>query len=94
MIMVKSIKYIPRYIEAPVAEDLKQKMVFVAGPRQSGKTTMARHLCEVAGFDIKQEESKNKDTWIDLILHKSFEMEQVLNIVQEGMLLRDRFKAV
>ena len=54
MIMVKSTKYIPRYIETPVAEDLKQKMVFVAGPRQSGKTTLARQLCEVAGFDIKQ----------------------------------------
>ncbi|MEE8380481.1 MAG: ATP-binding protein [Thermodesulfobacteriota bacterium] len=52
--MVKSTKYLPRYIEEPVAKDLKQKMVFVAGPRQSGKTTLAKHLCEVAGFDIKR----------------------------------------
>jgi len=30
-----------RYIENPVKEDLKNKMVFVGGPRQVGKTTFA-----------------------------------------------------
>ncbi|NOZ62821.1 MAG: ATP-binding protein [Calditrichaeota bacterium] len=34
-------KYIERYIEDSVKEDLTQKMVFIAGPRQSGKTTLA-----------------------------------------------------
>lgn len=33
-----------RSIEATAAEDLRRKMVFVAGPRQVGKTTVARHL--------------------------------------------------
>ncbi|MDY6839858.1 MAG: ATP-binding protein [Thermodesulfobacteriota bacterium] len=29
-------------------------MVFIGGPRQSGKTTMAKKLCHDAGFDIEQ----------------------------------------
>ena len=31
-----------RYLEAQVARDLERKMVFVTGPRQVGKTTLAR----------------------------------------------------
>jgi predicted AAA+ superfamily ATPase len=34
----------PRYLEGPVRADLARKMVFVAGPRQVGKTTLARRL--------------------------------------------------
>ena len=34
----------PRYLEAQVLRDLGRKMVFVAGPRQVGKTTMALRL--------------------------------------------------
>ncbi|MCU0579349.1 MAG: ATP-binding protein [Desulfobacterota bacterium] len=33
---------IPRYIEEAVRQDLEYKMVFVSGPRQVGKTTLAR----------------------------------------------------
>lgn len=33
-----------RYLEPQVREDLKRKMVFVGGPRQVGKTTLARNL--------------------------------------------------
>ena len=46
----------------------------------------------ITGWDIKQETAENEDNWVDLIIHKPFEMDQVLNIVQEGMILRDRFK--
>lgn len=35
---------IGRYLEPVIAADLATKMVFVAGPRQVGKTTLARHL--------------------------------------------------
>jgi len=45
-------EYLRRYIEAQVARDVIRKMVFVGGPRQSGKTTMARHLCQEAGCDL------------------------------------------
>ena len=30
-----------RYLKKPVLEDLKQKMVFIGGPRQVGKTTLS-----------------------------------------------------
>lgn len=33
-----------RYLESPVKEDLQEKMVFIGGPRQVGKTTLAFHL--------------------------------------------------
>jgi predicted AAA+ superfamily ATPase len=46
--------YIERYIEMPVTEDLKRKMVFIGGPRQSGKTTLAKHLCEKAGCEAEE----------------------------------------
>jgi len=44
--------YVDRYIETTVAEDVRRKMVFIGGPRQSGKTTLAKHMCQVAGFDV------------------------------------------
>lgn len=39
MAMVKA-----RYLIEPIVEDLKDKMVFLGGPRQVGKTTLARRL--------------------------------------------------
>ena len=33
-----------RYLEKQVRKDLREKMVFVAGPRQVGKTTLALHV--------------------------------------------------
>jgi len=33
-----------RYLTAQVKRDLARKMVFVAGPRQVGKTTLARQV--------------------------------------------------
>lgn len=47
------VAYLERYIESSVRDDLRRKMVFVGGPRQSGKTTLAKHLCEVSGFDVR-----------------------------------------
>jgi hypothetical protein len=48
------VAYLHRYIEKPVIDDLARKMVFIGGPRQAGKTTLAKHLCTSAGYDIKQ----------------------------------------
>lgn len=36
--------FTPRYIYSNILEDLKQKMVFIGGPRQVGKTTLAKHI--------------------------------------------------
>ena len=33
-----------RYLSRSVAEDLSKKMVFIGGPRQVGKTTLAREI--------------------------------------------------
>jgi uncharacterized protein len=39
-----------RYLSTVVAADLSRKMVFLTGPRQVGKTTMARQLmAQVSG---------------------------------------------
>jgi len=35
-----------RYIIANVIEDLQKKMVFIGGPRQVGKTTLARAILD------------------------------------------------
>jgi uncharacterized protein len=32
----------PRYLQEIIAEDLAEKMVFLTGPRQVGKTTLAK----------------------------------------------------
>lgn len=47
-------EYINRYIEKATIADLKRKMVFIGGPRQSGKTTLARHLCNEAGVNVEE----------------------------------------
>ena len=46
-------EYISRYLESSVKEDLRRKMVFIGGPRQTGKTTLAKHLCQQAGYDLE-----------------------------------------
>lgn len=48
-----------RYLRSVVEEDLRQKMVFIGGPRQVGKTSLARSLlpapeCEL-NFDIEEQ---------------------------------------
>ena len=51
-----------RYLAVPIVGDLQKKMVFLAGPRQIGKTTLAKtligvHIKETAYFnwDNKQQ---------------------------------------
>jgi uncharacterized protein len=43
---LKMPEYLSRYIETSVGSDLSRKMGFIGGPRQSGKTTLAKHLCK------------------------------------------------
>ena len=50
---LKMVEYFTRYLEPSISEDLRRKMVFIGGPRQSGKTTLAKHLCRQAGCDLK-----------------------------------------
>jgi len=39
-------KEVARYLESAIVNDLARKMVFLAGPRQSGKTTLAKRLLQ------------------------------------------------
>ena len=45
---------ISRYVEVSLVEDLKRKMVFLCGPRQAGKTSLAKHLCTLSGASVAQ----------------------------------------
>jgi predicted AAA+ superfamily ATPase len=47
-------KYIHRYLEKEIKKDLDRKMVFIGGPRQSGKTTLAKFICKNAGYSVKE----------------------------------------
>jgi uncharacterized protein len=43
-----------RGLARQVWQDLQKKMVLLCGPRQSGKTMLAKELCRKAGSDLKQ----------------------------------------
>jgi len=44
--------FIPRYNEEAIKKDLSRKMVFMAGPRQVGKTTFAKELIHKSGGSV------------------------------------------
>ena len=48
----------------------------------------------ITGWNVALDSSEMNESGINLVIHKPFKMEQVLNLVQEGMLLRDQLKAV
>jgi hypothetical protein len=71
----------PRYLRAAVAEDLARKMVFIGGPRQVGKTSLARSLLggSAAEFNydvapqreaLIRRELPEVDTWFFDEIHK------------------------
>ena len=45
----------------------------------------------ITGWDITPEQLEMNRRGVDLIIHKPFEIEQVLSTVEAGILLRDRF---
>jgi len=47
----------------------------------------------ITGWNIELKKSDMRKSGVDLIIKKPFEVNQVLKLVQEGMILRDRFKA-
>ena len=46
----------------------------------------------ITGWNVELKESELRERWVDLIIQKPFEIDQVLLLVQEGMIIRDRFK--
>ena len=51
----------PRYLTTQVRRDLRRKMVFVAGPRQVGKTTLARSLPGALAGYLNWDVSQHRD---------------------------------
>ena len=47
----------------------------------------------ITGWNVELEESEMREKGVNLIVHKPFEINQILNLVQEGMELRERFEA-
>ena len=76
-------RIIRRYLKSAVKEDLKDKMVFISGPRQAGKTTLALSLLNKA--DPENPAYLNYDYPEDrrLILNGQFPSRQKLIIFDE-----------
>lgn len=48
----------------------------------------------ITGWKVQLNKPELKKSGVDLIIHKPFKLDQVLKLVQEGMILRERFKVV
>jgi len=46
----------------------------------------------ITGWNVELKQSEMKESSVDLIVYKPFEVEQVLNLVQKGMILKDKLK--
>jgi uncharacterized protein len=77
--MIKS-----RYIVRNITEDLKEKMVFIGGPRQVGKTTLAQSV-STNSYNNEKTDYLNWDNPIDRkrILEQSFHADAKLLIFDE-----------
>ena len=47
----------------------------------------------ITGWNVELKESEMRERGVNLIVNKPFKVNQVLNLVQEGMKLRERFEA-
>jgi predicted AAA+ superfamily ATPase len=61
-----------RYLKAPIAEDLKKRMVFIGGPRQVGKTTLA-----LSFLDSPADKKRAYLNWDDRLVRKQILSGQV-----------------
>ncbi len=48
----------------------------------------------ITGWSIELKESEMKAKGIDFIIKKPYKLDQLVNVVQEGMILKERFEAV
>ena len=46
----------------------------------------------ITGWNIELEEAEMRENGVDLIVQKPFEVDRVLRLVQEGIIIRDKFK--
>ena len=62
-----------RYLLAQIQDDLKRKMVFLGGPRQCGKTTLARKLLKSSEGYLNWDDPDDRS----LILNREFPVSQL-----------------
>ena len=48
----------------------------------------------ITGWATELNQSEMKDSCLDILINKPFEIKQIINLVQEGMILRERFNKV
>ncbi len=76
--------YIHRYIEKSILTDIKRKMVFIGGPRQTGKTTLVKQLLKTYKEDLNNK-YLNWDSGHDreMIIRENFPKEKGFLILDE-----------
>ena len=47
----------------------------------------------ITGWNVERQAAEMKESGVDLIAYKPFEVNQILQLVQEGLELRDQFEA-
>ena len=70
-----------RYLEDYIIKDLEKKMVFLAGPRQVGKTTIARHILDT--FNCKNYLNWDDDNHKKIILKREWLKNEKLVVFDE-----------
>ncbi len=75
---------IERYIKPVIVDDLNRKMVFLSGPRQTGKTTFAKHLLHEQGNQVRKR-YMNWDATVDResIIREQFPTDKGLLVLDE-----------
>ncbi len=91
-----------RYLKPQVVRDLKRKMVFVAGPRQVGKTTLAMSLPGTVGGYLNWDVAEDREQilkrelpvspiWIFDEIHKYRSWRNYLKGIYDGRRKGSRF---
>lgn len=95
--------FVGRYLSATIEKDLDKKLVLLSGPRQAGKTTLAKHLnfrsSEYYNYDVTQDRRiLHKEDWPrdkDLIvfdeIHKMKKWKNWLKGVWDGRTGNERY---
>ena len=82
-----------RYLTSRLERDLREKMVLLAGPRQCGKTTLAKSLLDDRGEYLNWDITKDRKVIRELASRDGSKLVEHLNADIAGV-LQQRFYAV